>query len=91
VAAQVGPGLYVPNRGRGTGQELYSRTMLKNLSAPYHMGIEATNPQWNFSRDRLISETAKFALEEEPHERRTVASSPRARSAQLACSQEGAT
>ncbi len=38
------------------------------------MGIEATNPQWTFIRDRLISETAKFALEEEPNVRRTVGS-----------------
>jgi hypothetical protein len=39
------------------------------------MGIEATNPQLNFSRGRLISETAKFALEEGPNERRTAGSS----------------
>jgi hypothetical protein len=38
------------------------------------MGIEAANPQLNFSRGRLIGETAKFALEEEPNVRRTVGS-----------------
>jgi len=49
--------------------------MLKSLCTLQYGHRGNPNPQRNFSRSRLISETAKFALEEEPHERRTVGSS----------------